>query len=139
MAVQQIMTFLMFEGKAEEAISFYVSVFADSAIDSVVRYGQCEAGPAGTVHHALFTLCGQRFMCIDSPVAHGFGFTPAMSLYVAFDKEGELDRAYTELSEGGQILMPLDVYPFCRRYGWVNDRFGVSWQLALAEGAAGAA
>jgi predicted 3-demethylubiquinone-9 3-methyltransferase (glyoxalase superfamily) len=129
----KITTFLMFEGKAEEAMNFYISLFADSAIKSISRYGENEGGPTGTVHHAVFSINGQEFMCIDSPVKHGFSFTPAMSLFVGVSTESELDKLYAALSEGGQILMPLAAYPFSKKYGWVNDKYGVSWQLTLAD------
>jgi predicted 3-demethylubiquinone-9 3-methyltransferase (glyoxalase superfamily) len=135
--VQMITTFLMFDGKAEEAMELYVSLFPDSAIVSISRYGENEEGVAGSVRHAVFSLNGQRFMSIDSTAKHAFAFTPAISLYVGFDSESALDRAYLVLSEGGQTLMPLDAYPFSRKYAWVNDKFGVSWQLALVDEPAG--
>jgi len=131
--MQKITTFLMFDGKAEEAMSFYMSLFPDSEIKSISRYGENEAGPAGTVRHALFSLSGQLFMCIDSVVKHEFTFTPAMSLHVTCDTESGVDALFAKLSEGAQILMPLDGYPFNKRYAWVNDKYGVSWQLALAD------
>jgi predicted 3-demethylubiquinone-9 3-methyltransferase (glyoxalase superfamily) len=132
MAMRKITTFLMFEGKAEEAMNFYISLFPDSRIKSISRYGENEGGQAGSVRHALFALNGQELMCIDSAVSHGFGFTPSMSLFVSLDTESELDKLYAALSEGGQALMPLAAYPFSKKYGWVNDKFGVSWQLTLA-------
>jgi predicted 3-demethylubiquinone-9 3-methyltransferase (glyoxalase superfamily) len=131
--VNNITIFLMFEGKAEEAMNFYTSLFRDSAIKSISRYGENEDGPAGSVRQAVFALNGQEFMCIDSFVKHGFTFTPAMSLFVRLGAESELDKLYAALSEGGQILMPLGAYPFSKKYGWVNDKYGVSWQLTLAD------
>jgi len=131
--MNNITIFLMFDGKAEEAMNFYLSLFTDSAIKSISHYGENEDGPAGTVRHAVFALNGQEFMCIDSFVKHGFTFTPAMSLFVRLGAESELDKLYAALSEGGQILMPLDAYPFSNKYGWVNDKYGVSWQLTLAD------
>jgi uncharacterized glyoxalase superfamily protein PhnB len=80
---------------------------------------------------ATFSLAGQPFMCIDSPVKHDFGFTPAMSLFVRCETEAELDRLYATLAEQGTELMPLGDYGFSAKFGWVNDRFGVSWQLNL--------
>ncbi|MGH6815240.1 MAG: VOC family protein [Hyphomicrobiaceae bacterium] len=80
---------------------------------------------------AVFTLNGQDIMCIDSPVKHAFTFTPAMSLFVDCASEAEIDRLFANLADGGQILMPLDRYPFSKRYGWLSDRFGVSWQVNL--------
>ncbi|MEU9161219.1 VOC family protein [Streptomyces sp. NPDC048424] len=133
---QKITTFLMFEGRAEEAMGFYLSLFDDAEVLSISRYGPDEpgpgAGPEGTVRHATFSLAGQQLMCIDSPVNHAFGFTPAVSLYVQCEDEAEIDRLYGALAEQGQELMPLGSYGFSHRFGWVNDRFGVSWQLNLA-------
>ena len=80
---------------------------------------------------ATFSLAGQTFMCIDSPVKHEFAFTPAMSLFVDCADEPEIDTLFAKLSEGGQVLMPLGQYPFARKFGWVSDQFGVSWQLNL--------
>ncbi len=68
-------------------------------------------------------------MCIDSPAVHAFTFTASMSLYIDCDSDAEMEKLYKELSDGGQILMPLGAYPFSKKYGWVNDKFGVSWQL----------
>lgn len=128
-----ITTFLMFEGKAEEAMNFYMSIFDKSEIVSISRYGAEGPGAEGTVEHATFTLNGQEFMCIDSFVHHDFSFTPAMSLYVTCDTEEQIDRAYEKLSENGTVLMPLGAYPFSEKFSWVSDQFGVTWQLTLAK------
>ncbi|WP_412076344.1 VOC family protein [Streptomyces xanthophaeus] len=128
---QKITTFLMFEGRAEEAMTFYTSLFEDSEVVDISRYGADGPGPEGTVLHATFALAGQRFMCIDSHVKHEFGFTPAVSLFVQCESEAELDRLYGALAEQGTELMPLGSYGFSPKFGWVNDRFGVSWQLNL--------
>ncbi len=131
MQVQKIRTFLMFEGRAEEAMDLYTSLFERSGIVSMDRYGPNEDGKEGTVRKATFRLGGQEFMCIDSSVHHAFTFTPAISLFVSCDSESEVDRLFGRLSEGGQVLMPLAAYPFSEKFGWVMDRFGVSWQLSL--------
>lgn len=133
--MQEITPFLMFEGQAEEAIDFYTSLFKKSKILNITRYGPNEAGAEGTVMHATFSLNGQKFMCIDSNVEHAFTFTPAISLYVTCETEGEVDELYDQLSSGGQVRMPLAPYPFSQKFAWLDDRFGVSWQLSLAEGA----
>lgn len=70
-------------------------------------------------------------MAIDSAAQHQFNFTPSMSLFVGCETEEELDLLFGALSEAGQVLMPLDDYGFSRRFAWVNDRFGASWQLNL--------
>lgn len=128
---RQVSTFLMFEGKAEEAMTFYVSLFEDARIESVKRYGPGEQGTDGSVLHAAFTLKGQHFMCIDSSAKHAFGFTPAIAIFVDCDSEGEIDHLFGALSRDGQIFMPLDKYPFAEKFVWLADRFGVSWQLRL--------
>ena len=133
--MQKITTFLMFEGKAEAAINFYISLFSDSQVLSIARYGAGQPGPEGSVMHATFSLNGQTFMAIDSFVNHGFTFTPSMSLYVTCQTREEIDGLFAKLSEGGNIMMPLDTYPFSERFGWVSDRFGVSWQLSLVAAA----
>jgi predicted 3-demethylubiquinone-9 3-methyltransferase (glyoxalase superfamily) len=127
----RITPFLMFEGKAEEALRFYLATFPRSALTAITRYAAGEPGAEGTVKHASFSLNGQPFECIDSQVHHGFGFTAALSLSVDCDSEAEIDALFAALAAGGQVLMPLGAYPFGRRYGWLNDRFGVSWQLRL--------
>lgn len=130
MTAQKVATFLMFDGRAEEAINFYTSLFADSSIARVEHSGADGPGMSGAVAQAAFTLKGTVFMAIDSPVKHHFGFTPSMSLFVHCDSIEELDNAYHKLTEGGEVLMPPGEYPFSKRYCWVNDRFGVSWQLS---------
>jgi predicted 3-demethylubiquinone-9 3-methyltransferase (glyoxalase superfamily) len=126
-----ISTFLMFDGKAEAAMNLYVSLFEGAAVTSIRRYGPGEPGAEGSVMHASFTLKGQRFMCIDSYVKHAFTFTPATSIFVDCDSEAEVDALFRKLAEGGQVLMPLDTYPFSRKFAWIADRFGVSWQINL--------
>ncbi|GAA2915768.1 VOC family protein [Streptosporangium fragile] len=130
--MQKITTFLMFDGAAEEAMTFYVGLFDDAEVLDVTRYGPDGPGKEGSVLRAAFRLAGQTFMCVDSAVTHEFGFTPAVSLFVTCDTEEEIDRLYAALSEGGKALMPLGSYGFSRKFGWIDDRFGVSWQLNLA-------
>jgi predicted 3-demethylubiquinone-9 3-methyltransferase (glyoxalase superfamily) len=126
---QKIKTFLMFEGRCEEAMRFYVSLFGDAAVTRIERYDANGPGAEGSVKQAAFVIDGQTFMCIDSPVKHDFAFTPAMSLFVDCADEAEIDRLFAKLSDGGRILMPLGQYPFSRKFGWLSDKFGVSWQL----------
>ncbi len=128
---RKVSTHLMFEGVAEEAMNFYVSLFGGSEIIKVERYGPGEPGAEGTVKIATFTLIGREFICIDSPVKHQFTFTPSISLFVDCESEAELEKVFSQLSTGGQVLMPLDNYGFSTRFGWVKDRFGPSWQLNL--------
>jgi predicted 3-demethylubiquinone-9 3-methyltransferase (glyoxalase superfamily) len=127
----KVTPFLMFDGKAEEAMNFYVSLFEDSRVISIRRYGPGEAGAEGSVMQASFSLAGQTILCIDSPVKHAFTFTPAMSLFVDCDADEQLGELFAKLSETGQVLMPLGNYGFSQKFAWVNDRYGVSWQLNL--------
>lgn len=124
--------FLMFQGgTAQAARVLYFATFPDSGIVRVERYAEGGPGPAGTIKVAVFTLCGREFMCSDSPVKHNFSFTPSSSTFVDFDSDAELERTFRALAEQGAVLMPLGNYGFSRRFGWVTDRFGVSWQLNL--------
>lgn len=121
---QKIVTCLMFSGQAEEAIRFYTSVFSPAEIEQLVHQEN------GMVLHATFMLKGQRLMAIDNSVEH-HEFTPALSLCVTCDTEEEIDRAFEQLSQSGKVLMPLGAYPFSKKFAWVEDRYGVSWQLSL--------
>ncbi|MDE1177034.1 MAG: VOC family protein [Edaphobacter sp.] len=123
--------FLMFQGQAEEAMTLYVSLFEDGEVLEVLRYGAGEPGREGTIKRAAFSVAGMRLMCIDSPIEHGFSFTPAISLFVPCSDEQQIQRLASSLSEGGSVLMPLGNYGFSRSFAWVSDRFGVSWQLNL--------
>ena len=123
--------FLMFEGRAEAAMSFYLSLFPGSELIEIVRYGPGQPGPEGSVMKAVFSVNGQEVMCTDSFVKHAFTFTPAFSFFVECESEEEIVRLSTALSDDGAVLMPLDSYGFSRRFAWVNDRYGISWQLNL--------
>jgi len=127
--MQKITNFLMFTGQAEEAMNFYVSLIPNSEIGEVKKYGPDQGGNEGSVMLAKFTLNGQPFICIDSPPVHAFTFTPSMSLYIDCELDAEIEKLYNALSAGGNILMPLGAYPFSKKYGWLSDKFGVSWQL----------
>jgi predicted 3-demethylubiquinone-9 3-methyltransferase (glyoxalase superfamily) len=147
-APQKLTTFLAFPQDAEEAMNFYLSLFGDSAVLNVIRAREGEPGwAAGTLQHALFTLAGQQFMCINMPPpgARGsdhapwsqYSFSPAMAIYVQCGSDAEIDQLFAALSEKGEEVMPLGSYGFSSRFGWVNDRFGVSWRLNLSASTAG--
>jgi predicted 3-demethylubiquinone-9 3-methyltransferase (glyoxalase superfamily) len=126
-----VATALMFEGGAEQAMNFYVSLFKGSQVRRIERYGPGEQGAEGSVKKADFTVSGHEMCCMDSPIKHGFTFTPSISFFVDCEDEPELNRVFEQLSAGGAVLMPLGNYGFSTKFGWVNDRFGVSWQLNL--------
>lgn len=129
--VQSVQPFLMFQGNAEEALNFYISLIPGSEIEAISRYGPGEAGPEGTVMEARFKLAGQSVICIDSPTRHDFDFTPSFSFFVVCSDDVEIRRLVSALVEGGEALMPLGDYGFSRLFAWVEDRFGVAWQLSL--------
>ncbi len=128
---KSVTPFLMFEGSAEAAANLYVSLFRDSSIEMIERYGPGENGAEGNVKQCHFIVAGLRLRCFDSPVSHAFTFTPSMSLFVDCESEAELDAAFTTLSTDGKVLMPPANYGFSSKFAWVSDRFGVSWQLNL--------
>jgi len=129
---KQITTFLTFqENNAEQAMDFYIGLFNNSRIIDVHRHGKGGPAKEGTIMMATFELNGKQFICSDSYVKHEWTFSPAISLYVECGSAGELDKLFHDLSENGKVYMPLDNYGFSQRFGWVEDRFGVSWQLNL--------
>jgi len=123
--------FLMFEGRAEEALDFYAATIPDSRIEQVDRYGAGEPGPEGSVRLARAVVAGLLILASDSFVHHAFTFTPSISFMLTCKDEEEVDRLATILAEGGGVLMPPGNYGFSRKFAWVNDRFGVSWQVNL--------
>lgn len=115
--IHPIFPCLWFDGKAKEAADFYVSVFPNSKITS--------ENPMVTT----FESVGQKFMCLNG--GPDFQFNPSISFYTIMDSTEEIELVWEKLSEGGTALMPLDQYPWSARYGWIQDRFGVSWQLTV--------
>lgn len=120
-------------GKAEEAITFYISLFKNSCLLHIERWseGEDQEEAAGTVKFARFSLNGQEFQAQDSGRQHPFTFTPALSIFVQCETEAEIDGLFQKLSEGGMVFMPLDRYPFSEKFSWIADKYGVSWQLNL--------
>lgn len=125
---------LWFDREALEAARFYASVFPDSQIDHV---GQVRDTPSGDCELVWFRLGGQPFQAISAGPM--FRFTPALSFIAGFDPARDararerLDAAWARLTAGGRVLMPLDAYPFSAHFGWVQDRYGLSWQLMLRD------
>lgn len=129
---QKIVTFLTFQkDDAESAMRFYVELFDNSEVVELKRWGKEGPGKEGTVMQATFNLNGKLFMCSDSPPVHDWDFTPAVSNFVVCSDEAEINKLFERLSEKGSIAMPLNNYGFSRRFGWVIDQFGISWQLNL--------
>lgn len=117
--------FLMFQGKCEEALDFYVQAIPGARIVAMDRK------PDGTVAMARLAIAGLEIMANDSPPVHDFGFTPSTSTFLTAESADEVDALTTALAEGGKLLMPPDNYGFSQRFGWAQDRFGVSWQINL--------
>jgi predicted 3-demethylubiquinone-9 3-methyltransferase (glyoxalase superfamily) len=115
--MQKITPFLWFDGKAEEAAKFYTSIFKNSKIGSISRYGEEGPGPKGAVMSATFQLDGQEFIALNG--GPQFTFSPAISFFVNCETQGELDEIWEKLCEGGKK----------NRCGWLQDKFGVSWQV----------
>jgi predicted 3-demethylubiquinone-9 3-methyltransferase (glyoxalase superfamily) len=115
--MRKITTFLWFDDKAEEAANFYVSIFKNSKIDSVTRYGDAGPGPKGTVMIVTFQLEGQQFTALNG--GPQFTFTPAISLFVNCETQEEVDELWEKLSAGGRK----------DRCGWLQDKYGLSWQI----------
>jgi len=115
--MQKINPFLWFDGKAEEAANFYTSVFGNSRIAGISRYGEAGPGPKGAVMSVTFELDGQKFMALNG--GPQFTFTPAISFFVNCETQQEVDELWEKLSEGGQK----------NRCGWLQDKYGVSWQI----------
>ena len=132
MTDSKIRPFLMFAGKAEEAMNFYVSLFYGAEVLSIVRHGSNGPGVEGSVMTASFRIGNQTVMCTDSTEKHDFSFTPAFSFFVECESEQEIRRLYGALVAGGNAPMPIGEYGFSRMFAWVNDRYGVSWQLNFA-------
>jgi predicted 3-demethylubiquinone-9 3-methyltransferase (glyoxalase superfamily) len=113
----KITPFLWFDHQAEEAMNFYVSIFKNSKVGTITRYGDAGPGPKGTVMSVTFELDGQQFMALNGgPLFH---FTEAISLFVNCETQQEVDELWEKLSAGGQKS----------RCGWLKDKFGLSWQI----------
>lgn len=114
---------------AAEAMETYVGLFSDGQIIKDDRYGPDGPGAEGTVYQAEFMIAGQRIRCSDSFITHEWTITPACSLMIDCESTAELEHLFAELSRDGRIYMPVDDYGF-GTFGWVEDRFGISWQLS---------
>jgi predicted 3-demethylubiquinone-9 3-methyltransferase (glyoxalase superfamily) len=131
--MNKIIPCLWFDDAAEAAVNFYSRVFPNARVGRIARYG--EAGhdihgrPAGSAMTVELDIDGYQLVGLNG--GPKFRPTPAISFFVMLESEPELDQAWAALAEGGSVLMPLDAYPWSARYGWLTDRWGVSWQLAL--------
>ena len=115
--MQKITPFLWFDGNAEEAVNLYTSIFKNSKIEAITRYGAGGPGPEGTVMTATFQLDGQKFMALNG--GPHYTFSPAISFVINCETQEEVDWFWEKLTEGGEAV----------QCGWLRDRFGVSWQV----------
>ncbi len=115
--MQKITPFLWFDDKAEEAMHFYTSIFKNSKVGRISRYGEGGPRPKGTVMSVTFQLEGQEFMALNG--GPEFAFTPAISLFVNCETQAEVDELWEKLSAGGKK----------ERCGWLKDKYGLSWQI----------
>jgi predicted 3-demethylubiquinone-9 3-methyltransferase (glyoxalase superfamily) len=115
--MQKITPFLWYDGQAEEAVNFYVSIFKNSKVVSMARYGDAGPGPKGSVMTAAFQLEGQDFVALNG--GPHYKFTPAISFVVNCETQQEVDELWEKLSDGGRK----------DRCGWLTDKYGVSWQI----------
>lgn len=134
MAQKLISHGLWFDSNAEEAVQFYRSVFPDSKVSLVTYFGkegfEVHKRPEGSVMSVSFELCGTAFQAINGgPV---FRINPSISFFILCETATEADRYWNALVQEGEVLMPIDAYDWSERYGWLNDKYGVSWQIYRA-------
>ena len=126
---------LWFDYQAEQAAQFYTSIFPHSKNGDVVRYGkegkEIHGGEEGTVMVAEFILCGEKFVAINGGPL--FKFNPSISFFVVLETAAETDRIWNALAEGGKVLMPYQKYDWSEKYGWIEDRYGLSWQISFGK------
>ncbi|MFJ3390257.1 MULTISPECIES: VOC family protein [Lysinibacillus] len=117
-------TFLMFQGQANEAIQQYQQWFSELQVESLTYMENSQQIAMAVLH-----LKGLKMMVNDSVIQHNFTFTPSTSIFMECESEEEIDSLVAQILEGGQALMPLNNYGFSKKFAWIQDRFGVSWQL----------
>ena len=129
--MQKIVPFLWFDKEAEEAAEFYASIFKNAEVTSTARYGKMHPQRSGEVMTVNFKLENQDFIALNG--GPEFTFTPAISFFVTLETEAEVDSLWEKLAEGGTVLMSFQAYDRSEKYGWLNDKYGVSWQIGLGK------
>jgi predicted 3-demethylubiquinone-9 3-methyltransferase (glyoxalase superfamily) len=131
--IQKISTMIWFDNQAEEAAKFYTTTFPNSQTGRITRYGkegiEIHGQKEGTLMTIDFAVDGQKFTALNG--GPHFKINPAISFFVTYEKESQVDAIWKNLTQGGAVLMPLDKYPWSEKYGWLQDRYGVSWQIAM--------
>jgi predicted 3-demethylubiquinone-9 3-methyltransferase (glyoxalase superfamily) len=126
--MHKITTHLWFDKEAKEASAFYVSLFKDSKVKNI---STITGTPSGDCDIVSFSLAGQDFMAISA--GPYFKINPSISMFAVFDSEEEIKTVWDKLIEGGKALMPYDTYPWAKKYGWLQDKYGLTWQLSWSE------
>lgn len=126
--MQRISAHIWYNTEAKEAAALYASLFDNSRVKNVTTIS---GTPSGDCDMVMFDLANQEFMAISA--GPYFKLNPSISFFVEFDNEEKIERVWNELIEGGKALMPYNTYPWARKYGWLQDRYGLSWQLSLGE------
>lgn len=126
--MQRIIPHLWFDKEAKEATAFYTTLFPSSKVNNI---NTITGTPSGDCDIVNFNLAGQDFMAISA--GPFFKFNPAISMFTVFDSEAEIEEVWNKLIDGGKVLMPFDTYPWATKYGWLQDKYGLSWQLSLSE------
>ncbi len=126
--MKKITPHLWFDTQAKEVAALYTSLFPDSSVTSVRTI---TGTPTGDCDIVSFTLAGKSFMSISA--GPYFKLNPSISLFVVFNSETDIETVWNALSDGGKVLMPFDSYPWAKKYGWLQDKYGLSWQLSISE------
>ncbi len=140
--MKNINPFLWFDDGVEEAVNFYVSSFAsafetsrkekETNISATSRYGDAMPHLKGKVMTVNFKLLGEEFIALNGGPVKDFTFNPSFSFFVSCKTEDEVNKLFKKISDGGEIRMPLDKYPFSERFAWLDDKYGISWQINLS-------
>lgn len=126
--MQKIIPNLWFDKEAREATAFYATLFTNSKVNHI---NTITGTPSGDCDIVDFTLAGQEFMAISA--GPYFKLNPSISLFVVFDNETEIGATWDKLADGGKVLMPYNTYPWAQKYGWLQDKYGLSWQLSWSD------
>lgn len=126
--MQKIIPHLWFDKEAKEATAFYTTLFPNSKVEHITKI---TGTPSGDCDIVTFTLAGQDFMAISA--GPYFKLNPSISLFVVFDNEQDIEAVWNKLIDGGKALMPYNTYPWAHKYGWLEDKYGLSWQLSFSE------
>ena len=118
-------------GRTNEAVAYYAAHVPGVSVNKLVVIDDASDPRVGDVRRAEFTIGDARFIAFDSALPHAFSLTPAISIWLDLDNDDQIQTVFETLADGGATHMPLGDYGFSRRFGWVDDRFGVSWQLNL--------